>query len=182
MIFLPESHFPFPEQSCKHKESATLEPEIRLRVVVSGMLDNGTPRPLLASTFTNLPFKTFGSFFITFWSSSPLNEILSKQSSFKCFKWREAVPAFPENNRSNRQSWTYLKLRIWDDDFLQIPKLNRIQEKIFVRIVKKLIFSWFSHLFTSTKFWQSLNEGPELRRISSQRELPPEFWRPPKRY
>ena len=127
--FLPESHFPFPEQSCKHKELATLETEIRLRVVVSDRLDNGTPLPLLASTFTNLPFKIFGSFFITFWSSSPLNEIISKQSSFKCFKWSEAVPAFPENKRSNRQSWTYLKLRIWDYYFYKSQKWTKWKVK-----------------------------------------------------
>ena len=79
---LPESHFPFPEQSFKHKESAILEIESKLLLVVSGMEDNTTPRPLLASLFGNLRFPLLISSFLTRLCSSPfLDSILFKQSS-----------------------------------------------------------------------------------------------------
>ena len=54
MLVIPESQFPFPEQSCRHKESAILEAVTSVLVVVSGTGNNETPRPVLPSRLENL--------------------------------------------------------------------------------------------------------------------------------
>ena len=87
MNYLPETQFPFPEQSCRHKESAMLETVTNVLEVVTGTADNDTPRPLLASVLDNLKVPNpMSSFVTTFCSSSFLKEILSKQSSLRCLR------------------------------------------------------------------------------------------------
>ena len=104
---LPDSQSPFPEQSFRHKESAIFEMATRLLVVVSVSGNRETPRPLLASLLEKGRLLAM-SFLTRFSSSFSIEDILSKQSSCRCFKCKEAVPAFPENSKSSRQSWTYL--------------------------------------------------------------------------
>ena len=103
----PDSQSPFPEQSFKHKESAIFEMATRLLVVVSVSGNKETPRPLLASLLEKGRILAM-SFRTRFSSSFSIKDILSRQSSCRCFKCKEAVPAFPENSKSKRQSWTYL--------------------------------------------------------------------------